>query len=93
MSVSTFHFLSPIGLLQVRLSNNGLQSCYFVEEESKELIVHPTEVQLIKDLLFAYFESGKLPHFPIDPSIGTSFQKSVWEELRKILRLKQKIFF
>ena len=84
MSVSTFHFLSPIGLLQVRLSNNGLQSCYFVEEESKELIAHPTEVELIKDLLFAYFESGKLPHFPIDPSIGTSFQKSVWEELRKI---------
>ncbi len=84
MSISTFHFLSPIGLLQVRLSDDGLQACHFVTAELDEVIVHHAEVQQIRDLLNSYFESGQLPHYPIDPAIGTSFQLSVWAELRKI---------
>ena len=84
MSISTFHFLSPIGLLQLQLSDDGLQSCRFVTEESEDVIVHLTKVQQIRGMLQYYFESGQLPHFPIDPSVGTSFQQSVWGELRKI---------
>jgi methylated-DNA-[protein]-cysteine S-methyltransferase len=84
MSLSTFHISSPIGTLRLVLSDLGLQSCYFVEEESEESVVHPTKVQLIKGLLKTYFESGILPNFPADPTIGTPFQQRVWEELRKI---------
>lgn len=84
MSISTFHFLSPIGLLQLQLSDNGLQACHFVTVESEEVIVHHAEVQQIRGLLNDYFESGQLPYYPIDPTIGTSFQLSVWAELRKI---------
>jgi len=84
MSVSSFHFLSPIGILHLLLSDDGLRACSFVEEVSDELILHPVEVEQIKGILQSYFETGILRDFPIDPSIGTPFQQSVWKELQKI---------
>jgi methylated-DNA-[protein]-cysteine S-methyltransferase len=84
MTISSFHFSSPIGVLQLVLSNSGLQSCTFVEESRIDLIEHPVQVQQLQAMLQAYFESGVLQDYPIDPTIGSPFQQRVWKELQKI---------
>jgi methylated-DNA-[protein]-cysteine S-methyltransferase len=84
MFVSSFYYSSPIGVLHLLLSDQGLQSCTFSEAISTERIEHPAEVQQIKQILTEYFDSGTLTSFPTDPSIGTEFQRQVWSELRKI---------
>lgn len=84
MTISTFYFSSPIGILHIQLSDDGLISCSFVEQVQPEIIEHKTEVQQIIVLLQAYFESGNLASFPIDPKVGTPFQQRVWQELKNI---------
>jgi methylated-DNA-[protein]-cysteine S-methyltransferase len=84
MKVSSFYYSSPIGVLHLLLSDQGLQSCSFVEEISEDINKHPSEVQQIKEILESYFKMGVIQDFPIDSSIGTPFQQQVWSELRKI---------
>ncbi len=84
MTISTFYFSSPIGILHIQLSDDGLRSCSFVEQVQPEIIEHKTEVQQIITLLQAYFESGNLASFPIDSKVGTPFQQRVWQELKNI---------
>jgi len=84
MAISTFYFSSPIGILHIQLSDDGLQSCSFVEQALPETIEHPAEAQQIKNFLQSYFESGNLAAFPIDPKVGTPFQQRVWQELKNI---------
>ena len=84
MTISTFYFSSPIGILHIQLSDDGLRSCSFVDQVQLEIIEHKTEVQQIIVLLQAYFESGNLAPFPIDPKVGTPFQQRVWQELKNI---------
>ena len=84
MSISSFYYSSPIGILHLLLSDLGLQACLFVEEVLSDEIHHDSEVQSIKSMLEVYFESGIWQEYPTDPSIGTPFQQQVWGELRKI---------
>jgi methylated-DNA-[protein]-cysteine S-methyltransferase len=84
MAISTFYFSSPIGILHVQLSDDGLQSCSFVEQALPETIEHPAETHQVKNLLKSYFESGNLAAFPIDSKVGTPFQQRVWQELKNI---------
>jgi methylated-DNA-[protein]-cysteine S-methyltransferase len=84
MSISSFYYSSPIGILHLLLSDLGLQACLFVEEVLSDEIHHDSEVQSIKSMLEVYFESGIWQEYPTDPSIGTPFQQQVWSELRKI---------
>lgn len=86
MENSVIFFSSPIGILRVELADAGLQSCFFVEESGSEVIFHSTEIQQIKEILHAYFTTGVLGSFPIDASIGTSFQRKVWAALQEIAR-------
>lgn len=84
MSNSHFYFQSPIGILSLELSGDGLRSVYFVEEMGIEVVQHPKEVTTIKGNLETYFSTGFLAEFPIDPKVGTSFQRSVWQALKNI---------
>jgi methylated-DNA-[protein]-cysteine S-methyltransferase len=81
---SEFYFSSPIGILRLELADAGLRSCTFVEEEGIANEYHPIEIQQIKEILQTYFETGILQEFPIDSSIGTSFQQKVWTALKGI---------
>ncbi len=81
---SEFYFSSPIGILRLELTDAGLRSCTFVEEERTANEYHPIEIQQIKEILQTYFETGILQEFPIDSSIGTSFQQKVWTALKGI---------
>jgi methylated-DNA-[protein]-cysteine S-methyltransferase len=81
---SLFYYASPIGILRLELADAGLRSCFFVEEATSEKRNHLDDIQQIKEYLQHYFATGILSDFPIDPSIGTSFQRSVWQELKNI---------
>ena len=86
MDNSLFNFSTPIGILRLELADAGLQSCFFVEQDEAEHLNHPIEIQLIKGYLQSYFETGILQNYPIDPSIGTSFQQNVCTLLGKGMR-------
>ena len=81
---SEFYFSSPIGILRLELTDAGLCSCTFVEEEGTVNEYHPIDIQQIKEILQTYFETGILQEFPIDSSIGTPFQQKVWTALKDI---------
>ncbi len=81
---SEFYFSSPIGIVRLELGDAGLRSCTFVEVEGTVKENHPYDIQRIKEILQAYFDTGILQEFPIDPSIGTSFQQKVWSVLKGI---------
>lgn len=81
---SIFYFSSPIGILRLELADAGLRSCTFVEEVGAVNEHHPVEIQRIKEMLQTYFDSGFLQEYPIDSSIGTSFQQKVWMALKDI---------
>ncbi|MDE2392116.1 MAG: methylated-DNA--[protein]-cysteine S-methyltransferase [Cytophagales bacterium] len=84
MLYSEFYFSSPIGIVRLELADAGLRSCTFVEEEGTVNENHPVDIQRIKEILQSYFETGTLQEFPIDPTIGTSFQQKVWTALKGI---------
>jgi methylated-DNA-[protein]-cysteine S-methyltransferase len=84
MANSVIYFSSPIGILRLEIAAAGLQSCCFVEETETESLHHPVEIQRIKEILKTYFDTGNLSAFPIDPSIGTTFQQKVWTALQEI---------
>lgn len=74
---------TPIGLLEVTASANGVTSVYFVERA--EVAARPNAItdQTVSQLS-EYFEGERtLFDVPIDPS-GTDFQEAVWSELCKI---------
>jgi methylated-DNA-[protein]-cysteine S-methyltransferase len=81
---SVFYFSSPIGILRLELTDAGLRSCIFVEEEGTANENHSIDIQQIKEILQTYFETGFLQEFPIDPTIGTPFQQKVWTALKDI---------
>jgi methylated-DNA-[protein]-cysteine S-methyltransferase len=84
MSHSHFYFQSPIGILCLELSVDGLRSVHFVEEMGIEVVLHPQKVDVLRTYLEEYFSTGFLAEFPIDPQIGTPFQRSVWQALKNI---------
>ena len=74
-------YQSPIGLLQITATENGINSVLFLDKKTAS---SPLENGLTKDCkiqLTEYFE-GKRKVFDIllDP-VGTDFQKSVWQLL------------
>ena len=74
---------SPLGLIRIKASADGISEMLFVDEQSGEndssAIIDKTVSQLTE-----YFE-GKRQTFdlPLSP-IGTSFQQNVWKQLQQI---------
>jgi methylated-DNA-[protein]-cysteine S-methyltransferase len=74
---------TPAGILLIQASTQGIRQVDFIETDQAEL--HPNELTIrCKKQLQEYFE-GKRTSFdlPLDQQ-GTTFQKSVWNELAKI---------
>lgn len=74
---------SPIGTLLAKADDKGILSLDFVENAKEDSSKNPLLLQLKKEL-DEYFE-GKRRDFavPLSP-IGTPFQMSVWNTMRKI---------
>jgi methylated-DNA-[protein]-cysteine S-methyltransferase len=77
-------YRSEIGLLEIRGTEEGVLSVRFRKEDSiPDLKPHPSLSECLKQL-DAYF-NGSLRTFDLKLNIqGTDFQKSVWNELRRI---------
>ena len=83
--MSVYHYLSPVGILEIKADEEGVVSIRIVKvdkqdkQDSTNLIIRKTCTQL--DEYFA----GKRKSFdlPLTPQ-GTSFQKTVWEKLQDI---------
>lgn len=73
---------SPIGTIEVKSSDKGITSLYFIDDAEINDNRDVTNDSIIQ--LEQYFE-GKRESFDLDLDLhGTSFQKSVWSELLKI---------
>lgn len=74
---------SPVGVITLVASETALLSLMWGREAEKETETNPV-LDLAEQQLTEYF-SGKRKSFdlPLSPE-GTNFQKSVWEQLRKI---------
>lgn len=84
MELHTAYYSSPIGTLEIKGNEEGLQSLLFMKEE-----VEPTEKihESIKEVAYQLDEyfTGIRKEFglKLNPE-GTDFQKQVWNELQKI---------
>lgn len=74
---------SPLGLIELVATENGISSLYFVEKKgksvSKNKIISDCEKQLDE-----YFKKGRVEFSVLLDLQGTDFQKRVWSELLKI---------
>lgn len=82
---ATATFDSPIGPLEIQVSNSGVMGIHFsrakksVQKKSTHPILQECQKQLVE-----YF-SGKSTRFDLPLDLhGTGFQKKVWRELVKI---------
>ena len=78
----TAYYKSPIGTIEVKYSNKGIVSLYFVDNAEINYTIHTVNDSI--NQLEEYF-SGERKAFDLDLDLhGTEFQKSVWKELLKI---------
>lgn len=80
-----YHYHSPIGILRLVCTKDALEELTFVKETGSNTEDLSKIVLTCKDQLDKYFD-GKLTVFdiPLIFSIGTEFQKSVWQALKDI---------
>src|SRR2546423_8791404 len=75
---------TPVGLLTLACSENGLSSVQFGKKIPTDGIIDTAANQLFMDQLAEYFEAKrKTFDFPLDVS-GTPFQMAVWNALIQI---------
>jgi len=84
LTLETTYYKSPIGILEIKGNNAGIQSVLFVEEiSSNEEEVCETLKKCVVQL--AEYFSGERKEFELDLAIkATKFQEKVWRELLKI---------
>ncbi|CAM3680622.1 methylated-DNA--[protein]-cysteine S-methyltransferase [Aquirufa aurantiipilula] len=82
-----FFYHSPIGFLQIGLSDKGLTSLQFVEQGGNDVIpdkLKRMQEEVVRNL-DAYFEKPNWKWTcPVDFSSATTFQKKVWSALLEI---------
>ncbi len=83
MTLESARILSPVGIIEISGSDDGIRSIIFLEKESEPTPV-PANLQECADQLIEYF-AGKRQSFQLklDPR-GTEFQLKVWKQLQQI---------
>ena len=81
--METTCFSSPVGMLRITGSINGIRSVTF-EDNVQESNAHPPVLMECVRQLDEYFKGERFQFtLPLDAE-GTEFQKRVWEQLAKI---------
>jgi methylated-DNA-[protein]-cysteine S-methyltransferase len=84
MEVSVVYFESPLGLVEIKGTALCITSVNFVMDKEEDSVHLPEMVVRCKKELEDYF-AGKRKKFSVNVEAeGSSFQKAVWEELKKI---------
>ncbi|OAB80173.1 methylated-DNA--[protein]-cysteine S-methyltransferase [Cochleicola gelatinilyticus] len=82
--MATAHLKTPIGILELKGTSQGVTSVYFVDPSEVASEENPSELHEATSQLMEYFE-GKRSHFQLKLSLeGTNFQKKVWQQLQQI---------
>jgi methylated-DNA-[protein]-cysteine S-methyltransferase len=82
-NLKTIYWQSPMGLIEIQASDEGLRAVSFVEERIFEEVEN-THNQLTINQLQEYFDKKRKDFDLIYDLEGTDFQKRVWLELLKI---------
>jgi len=77
------YYDSPVGILELSATKNGLSGLYFVEKKTDEEKGNEILEKTCRQLDEYFKEERKEFELPLDIQ-GTDFQKSVWEQLLKI---------
>ncbi len=81
--VSKTYYDSPIGILELVATDNGLTGLYFAEENKDDERLNAILENTIQQLDEYFNEGRKEFDLPLDIQ-GTDFQKNVWEQLLTI---------
>ena len=83
VNIVTAYYQSLIGTIEIKGSDDGITSLYFLDKEKESIEIPACLKECIKQL-DEYFK-GKRKVFNLNLDIkGTDFQKKVWNELLKI---------
>jgi methylated-DNA-[protein]-cysteine S-methyltransferase len=83
MNLESARILSPVGIIEISGSDDGIRSIIFRDKESEPTPV-PANLQECADQLNEYFAGKRQSfHLKLDPR-GTEFQLKVWEQLQHI---------
>lgn len=82
MDIAYLH--SPIGVLEIKGDEAGIQSVLFIEENKDPTIEIPNTLKVAFSQLEEYFEGNRKKfELQLNPQ-GTEFQKKVWAQLKGI---------
>jgi methylated-DNA-[protein]-cysteine S-methyltransferase len=82
-NLKTQYFESPVGLIEIRCSEQGVRSVHFAEQRFFESEENVHNLLVIKQLEEYFDGKRKVFDMPFDLE-GTSFQQRVWHELLTI---------
>jgi len=78
------YYDSPIGILEISGTENGITGVHFVEKKSDSDLAIPSPLKECVQQLNEYF-AGDRKEFSLNLLLeGTDFQKKVWNQLMKI---------
>ncbi len=86
MKLETTYYKSPIGLLEIKGNDDGIQSVVFIDDDNS-IPKETSEVANLKHCILQLEEyfSGSRKEFALNLNIrATKFQEKVWTELLKI---------
>lgn len=83
MQTSYAYYESPIGLIEIGATPDGVISLFFVEECRPDVTSNNVCEEAVRQIV-EYFE-GSRQEFDLPVALeGTEFQRQVWQELRSI---------
>jgi len=93
MSIELSYFKSPIGIIEIKVSNQSVRSILFNDTEKKNIPIikntslkqseHPLTMICHQQLTEYFNGERKVFELPLE-QVGTAFQQKIWSELTNI---------
>lgn len=83
MNLESARIQSPVGIIGISGSEDGIRSVIFMDSESEETPVPACLIECVNQLKEYFAGERKSFNVKLDPK-GTDFQLKVWEKLREI---------
>lgn len=83
MDIESAHIQSPVGIIGISGSEDGVRSVIFLGSESEETLVPACLMKCVMQLKEYFSGERKSFNLKLDPK-GTDFQMKVWEKLQEI---------